>query len=373
MHPVARAQKAAIKFEKTLADHADALARAIDRPAAARDEAEVNLCLMQMNGLRTHLRREFRSYERAERKKTDGFDPKSDPEHGRLQRYFLGVRWRLRQWDRIVATVEALLLEPHDTLYPEPPGDNVVFQRLDRAMEAMGHALHRLANPTVAADDMDEIGYFPDIPLHPQTFLAEIHAAYRLCLALGKSRPLRFIDVGCGGGTKLLLAAQYFDQVTGLEYAPDYAAAGRAFVQLAQVPRAEVVEGDALEYDGYDGFDVIYFYRPIRTEALMRALETRIIEMARPGTVLVAPYNPFYETLPRAGVAHVQGRLSVTGIDAAEADRLRAVAAATGTDVAPPEHGPDSRAGFWAPVIEACAAQGWTGGGALYRPFRYRG
>lgn len=102
---------------------------------------------------------------------------------------------------------------------------------------------------------------------------------------LGPAGGRRFLDVGCGIGTKLAVA--YFlgwGDLTGIELRADYAATA-SFV----CPEAEVIVADAMEWDGFDAFDVVYMYRPFVDDADQAALEARIVAQARPGTTLVWP------------------------------------------------------------------------------------
>ncbi len=96
-----------------------------------------------------------------------------------------------------------------------------------------------------------------------------------------------FLDVGCGPGTKMAIAASLFGLVvSGIEI--DSAMALEAAKYLASIPTAEVEEGDALHVpEGYYGnFDLIWLYRPFRDANLERALEARIIDEMRSGAIL---------------------------------------------------------------------------------------
>lgn len=119
-------------------------------------------------------------------------------------------------------------------------------------------------------------GYEP-LPLAP--FIAALEIA-RSLIPNG-----RFLDVGCGIGTKLLLAHYLgWADVTGVELRPEYAGPARRLM-----PEATIVEADAFGWDGYNEFDVVYSYRLCVPDDLEIALEERIASLCRPGTLLILP------------------------------------------------------------------------------------
>jgi len=365
-----KARKSAEQIEAKLLAHAEDIAAILRRPKPDRDVAEANLSMMKMNGLRPQLRRLLREYEKVLARKDASFAPKTNLADGRIDRYFRGVRFRLRQWRMFEQLVEDQILREGGELFPAPPEDDIYFRRISEALSAMETALHRLANPNAQSDAARENGYFPDIPLPSDQFIENIHAAYRVCLALGKARPLRFLDVGAGGGTKLTLARLYFDLADGLEYDPGYVAAAERMFEICQAARCRVIEGDGLTFEDYSAYDVIYFYRPIQDTPLLHQLEERIVQQARPGTVLVAPYDPFVARAEELGVPHIARRVYVTGLSEAQADDLRERAEAIGLDVAPPGLVTEPRVGFWGPVAEVSLANGWRPKTVKYKPSR---
>lgn len=96
----------------------------------------------------------------------------------------------------------------------------------------------------------------------------------------------KFLDVGCGPGTKMAIAQKLFGFcVFGIEI--DLTMAHEAAVKLAATD-AVIEQGDALHMpeEYYGGFDLIWLYRPFRDRALELALEARIIREMKPGAVL---------------------------------------------------------------------------------------
>jgi trans-aconitate methyltransferase len=93
----------------------------------------------------------------------------------------------------------------------------------------------------------------------------------------------QFVDVGCGIGTKLVLAHVMGFAVTGIECREQYAATAHWVC-----PDAKIENADARGYWPYDAFDVVYMYRPIQSGEGQAALDAWIYERARPGALLVS-------------------------------------------------------------------------------------
>ena len=129
-----------------------------------------------------------------------------------------------------------------------------------------------------------------------------------------------------------MLAAEIFAQADGLEYDPGYVAAAKAALCTAAVAAGAVcLQADALNFDGYGDYDVIYFYQPMQRRSDLMRLERRIVDRCPPGTILIAPYQHFRTgargiwaaaTLPAAVyvAGHRTGRKADALRDAAEAD-----------------------------------------------------
>ena len=96
----------------------------------------------------------------------------------------------------------------------------------------------------------------------------------------------KFLDVGCGPGTKVAIAENLFGLYSfGIEID-----SGMAFdaARLLAAADANIEHGDALGMPtGYYGdFDLIWLYRPFRDPDKERELETLIIREMKPGAVL---------------------------------------------------------------------------------------
>jgi SAM-dependent methyltransferase len=160
------------------------------------------------------------------------------------------------------------------------------FQRFCAVVrdEGMGGAIARVAKifrpgpQRIGADDFDEI-YKTEtsiiVPLWrlripspnakfgiryqtmaPSEFLSVLRKVQE------DSRNLVFIDLGCGKGRTLILAAkQGFKRVIGVEFSPELAAIARENVRRAGAA-AEVVEMDASHFNLPDDNLLIYMYNP---------------------------------------------------------------------------------------------------------------
>jgi SAM-dependent methyltransferase len=88
-----------------------------------------------------------------------------------------------------------------------------------------------------------------------------------------------FIDIGCGKGRVLLVAAEFpFRKIVGLEFAPALSQiAKRNLLSYRGAPRRctniEVVTGDALDYELGSEPQVLYFYSPFTPEILDRFVD----------------------------------------------------------------------------------------------------
>lgn len=92
----------------------------------------------------------------------------------------------------------------------------------------------------------------------------------------------RYLEVGSGIGTRSSMAYRVGFDVTGLEIRPEYADVARRFV-----PECEFVVGDALSFNGYGDFDVVYTYEPMHHPAMRVALCEQFTRYMRPDAVLI--------------------------------------------------------------------------------------
>lgn len=267
----------------------------------------------------------------------------------------------LRLWGRVESIVSAQLLsEPRGVLQNEVVSTQEV-RVMDQVVALFLASMHKIANP--AADrqgaDAKDHGCHRDIPYPIKWFSKLIGAAYRICLALRRQRPLKFLDVGCGGGTKVLAATTCFDLCDGLEYDTNTVTTGRRFLELLSPGRCKMIHGDALEFSDYGEYDVIYFYRPLRGHHRMVAMEERIFDQASPGTVILAVGGLSTDDLHSKGIHKLANNIYISGMSEDEASEICRTAEYMGPMVPGFGRAPVPRPGYWAPLLEVSARNGY--------------
>jgi len=125
---------------------------------------------------------------------------------------------------------------------------------------------------------------YPFVPMDTRQAFDQIRLAHA-CLvdSAGLKEPYSFMDVGCGIGNVLLLAEQIGFEVFGIEKDPYPCAVGRKLMGDECVQ-----QGDIWEFDGYEQFDVIYYFRPFHEGETQRRFEKMIEDRLKPGGVLIA-------------------------------------------------------------------------------------
>ena len=118
-------------------------------------------------------------------------------------------------------------------------------------------------------------------------------------LPIDDPRDFTFVDIGCGKGFVLALAAQHgFGRVMGVELDPELARKARANAQVLsrQTSRAvEVVEGDATKFELPIEPSVVYLYNPFGPQTMRDVVlnvERSLAERPRP--LFVAYVNPLH-------------------------------------------------------------------------------
>jgi SAM-dependent methyltransferase len=115
----------------------------------------------------------------------------------------------------------------------------------------------------------------PWMPFQPAEFLSILFE----CVPEMTGRA--FLDVGCGPGTKMLLASHFYGlEVQGVEINPVMAVEAET--------HGSVWVGDALSAPPgfYREYDLVWLYRPFRDAALETQLETRLMNEMKPGAIL---------------------------------------------------------------------------------------
>lgn len=92
----------------------------------------------------------------------------------------------------------------------------------------------------------------------------------------------RFLDVGCGPGTKMQLARHFFGlEADGIEVSPEMAQAAQAH---GTVTCLDALKEAPAGY--YASFDLVWMYRPFRYKDLQFQLDCRVMKEMKPGAVL---------------------------------------------------------------------------------------
>jgi SAM-dependent methyltransferase len=98
-----------------------------------------------------------------------------------------------------------------------------------------------------------------------------LEALRSLCLDPAK---FLFIDLGCGKGRPLLIAAKCgFRRVIGVEFAHDLAEIAQSNIRVTNSKNITVIEGDVAEFQFPDNPIVLYMFNPFTVEIMERVLE----------------------------------------------------------------------------------------------------
>lgn len=269
--------------------------------------------------------------------------------------FFDSLRLRLAQWPAIAEALHRVILHAPLPLLPDLPSPDSAMAVQAGLQDRIWRRVHRAQASPGPQPAIRANGQYEDIPYPVQDFLRQMQLARRVGVALGKAQ-LRFLDVGCGTGLKVMMAAEMLGQADGLEYLPNLAASARHMLRRAGLGQNRVHIGDALQFDGFAGYDLIYFYKPIHDPDQLAALETRILAQARSGTILIAPYAGFAARVEGMECSPVAGYVHVTGLKTRKmGPLLRRVQAVGFGDPRPPADPPQ---GFVAPLAGALRAWG---------------
>ena len=268
--------------------------------------------------------------------------------------YLRDLRARLRLCDQALAAATVCIAGHDWPLVPDPAPVLDLGAMQDRLnadlLTVMTYAL-TLAPQTADAVDL---GCFPDIPLHAARFMRNIHLAHRMLLARKHAGPVRFIDIGCGGGLRVAQAAQIFAVADGLDYDAGYVAAAEHAFAAMRTPRCRAFLGDGMTFDGYAGYDVLYFFEPMYQPELL-VMEARMVGRSRPDVIVIAPGHHFEFRAAGLGLTRINDAVYVKDTDTAA---LVAETRRMGPHVASPDHRLPPVASWVAPLWRACLANG---------------
>ncbi len=161
-------------------------------------------------------------------------------------------------------------------------------------LEALYQLLSRLEAGWLADVAIPSTGtYFAYDPLPPRDFLAP------LAVVETQAPGRRFFDVGCGMGTKLAFMHYLGWAVGGVDVYEQYIDVARRFV-----PEADLRTLNAFDLQSTEA-DVVYAYRPCRSDEHELALEHHLLSIMTSGTLLWLPCRvPSLPDLPAEHLGH---------------------------------------------------------------------
>lgn len=341
--------------------HAQTLGAELKKPADQRDPEVMEFAFSALSRLRSDLVK--LADERARFLKSNDYKSLDLVERRGFQDISLfgaDPKRMLELWNRIISAARLCADHQPCPLYDAPLADGSPAAQRVAALDSLMVSLHEFVNARdQQSNESEQMGFFKDIPLLASVFCAHLHAAYRVCLAQRRDTPVRFLDVGCGGGTKVLLASEFFGRAEGLEFDPKYVSAAQTLISTVSEDNCDIFQGDALTFEEYAAYDVIYFYQPIRNPDLLIQLERRICDNARPGTVIIAPYQGFMGRYSGYNCGHVAGNIWLAHASQDFADRIRVRAEALGAVLIPQPMEWESHAGVLQPLSAALRNNGF--------------
>lgn len=141
---------------------------------------------------------------------------------------------------------------------------DAVMRRYQRFLTVLRYG----EGPHDAASDADHFGF---IPSDPGYILKSLIKAKDLIHA--RTYP-KFLDAGCGAGNIMLLADCVGFDTWGIERDPETIKLARKLTRSARI-----IEADLTKYRGYGGYDVIYYYQPMRSEKMEVFLDVLCSQM----------------------------------------------------------------------------------------------
>lgn len=155
------------------------------------------------------------------------------------------------------------------------------------AWEAVHQTLHRLERRWLPPFPPDADVFYAYDPLP----VAEFFPTVEVASALTSGR--RFLDVGCGIGTKLALMHVLEWEVAGIDRHLPYLEIARDLV-----PEATLTHADLRDVESFDA-DLVFMYRPGVSDETAVALELHVAQRVSAGTLLFLPTR----TLPEGVTA----------------------------------------------------------------------
>jgi hypothetical protein len=345
------------QIESKIKGAMDQLALELDRPVSSRNMEACEDFWIEAVSSKAKLHRVFRDLDAldVETRKPKGVKARVARE---AESFLKAARARYRAWKKVEDMVAGQVNPERRDLDSQRPAIIAPVTVFDSINDLFVESMHRFANPNPQREDAFKYECFADIPLPMRYFGSLMATAYKICLAQKRGRPLKFLDVGSGGGTKVLAAATCFEICHGLEYDDDYAAAGAQMLSCVMPKRCKNIHGDGLKFEHYADYDVIYLYRPMRDPDLLREMENRIIETSRPGTIIVAPYD-IRRGAEEFGAREITANIWITGSTREEIDALYEEASYIGDGVLPVANFDEQKLTYFRNLVIASVGNGW--------------
>lgn len=229
------------------------------------------------------------------------------------RKFFLAVDARLRLWVQTRELLDRVLKARPLPLMPDEPPVNSPEHAQLLAYQRCFDRLHVYFSPTPPDLYAAVTGRHGDLPYPFTGFLRMMQLVRRVALAMGRTSPVSFLDMGCGVGLKLVQAAEYFEVVHGVEYDAARAEVADTLIQRSRRAQDRAMVGDALTFDDYGSYDVIYAYKPLSDAELLQQMERRIMAQARPGTIVILPYFEIDFRFEDLGCTRIYDKVFLTG------------------------------------------------------------
>lgn len=109
------------------------------------------------------------------------------------------------------------------------------------------------------------------------------------------SKSLSIIDVGCGKGVVLKEAAAYdFARIGGVELMPEIAEIAYKNMRILNLEnRVELRCADATIFDGYEAYNVFFFFNPFSREIFEKVID-KISEAVADKEILIIYHHPLF-------------------------------------------------------------------------------
>jgi len=112
---------------------------------------------------------------------------------------------------------------------------------------------------------------------------AEVMRELRLARSATQARRPTFLECGSGLGFVGAMAAELGFKVTGIEISPAYIDVSRTLF-----PTLAIEQADLETFEGYDKFDVVYYYCPFADDAVAATFERRVEKSLKSGGIIIA-------------------------------------------------------------------------------------